>query len=184
MISSLTGIIEEKNPPQLILNVNGVGYEVFVPLTIYQTLPDVGEKHSLKIKYVQKEDSTTLYGFNTYDEKNLFQTLISIKGIGDKSVLKYLNQECAEDIIEWIATENINSLIKLPTLGRKTASKLLLDLKGKLISSSDKTVFDEDALAALISLGYTEQAAKTEIKKILLPNMKTSDILQAVLTQK
>ena len=181
MIASLTGLIQEKNPPKLILDVRGVGYEIFVPLSIYKTLPSVGEEHSLKIKYVQKEDSTTLYGFNSYDEKNLFETLISVKGIGDKSILKYLNQEKAEDIIEWIATENIDALIKLPTLGKKTAAKLLLDLKGKLISNHDDTIYDEDALYSLISLGFTEKAAKTEIKRILTSNMSTREIIKTVL---
>lgn len=183
MIAQLTGIVTEKRAPALILDVNGVGYEVFVPQTIYATLPDIGEKHTLKIKYIQKEDSTTLYGFNTHDEKDLFELLISVKGIGDKTVLKFLNQEAAEDIRNWIVSEDLKGLTRLPGLGGKTAKKLLLELSGKIVTEKDTNDrFNQEALAGLIALGYDEKAAKGAIKKVATPSMKTTDIIQKVLT--
>lgn len=184
MIALLTGIVTEKRPPSLILDVNGVGYEVFVPQTIYATLPNVGEEHSLKIKFVKKEDSISLYGFNTQDEKDLFELLISVSGIGEKSVLKFLNQETSDDIRRWIVTEDLKSLTLLPGLGNKTAKKLLLELSGKIITEKDTDdTFNVEALQTLVALGYDERAAKTAIKKVSTGmKMKTADLVQKVLT--
>lgn len=183
MIALLTGVVSEKRPPSLILDVQGVGYEVFVPQTIYATLPDLGEKHSLKIKFVKKEDSISLYGFNTQDEKELFELLTSVNGIGEKTVLKFLNQEAAEDIRNWIVTEDLKSLTKLPGLGNKTAKKLLFDLSGKIVTEKDTDdTFNTEALQTLIVLGYDEKSAKSAIKKVATAKMKTEDIVQKVLT--
>jgi len=185
MIALLTGIIAEKKAPCLILDVNGVGYEVFVPLTIYETLPKLGQKHTLKICYVQKEDSTRLYGFNTHEEKDLFEMLCTVKGVGDKSVLKFMNAEHASVIRDYVASNDLNGIKKLPGLGLKTASKLLLDLTGKVMSTSNiSVVVDDDAVNGLVALGYDEKVARIEIQKILKPNMKTKDIIQEVLKTK
>lgn len=185
MIAYLRGIVLEKRAPSLILDVNGVGYEIFVPQTIYATLPNVGEEHSLKIKHIQKEDSETLYGFNSHDERDLFELLISVKGVGDKTVLKFLNQEVAEDIRNWIVAEDLKSLTRLPGLGGKTAKKLLLELSGKLVSENDHdTIYNQEAIQALVALGYEEKVAKSEIKKVATDNMKTADIIAKVLSVK
>ena len=185
MIALLTGIIAEKIPPRLILDVGGVGYEIFVPLTIYGTLPKVGEKHTLKIQHVQKEDSTRLYGFNTHEEKDIFDMLCTVKGVGDKSVLKYLNSEPAEVIRNYIVTNDLDGIKGLPGLGIKTASKLLLDLNGKVMSLTTEAIgMDQDAINGLIALGYEEKVAKLEIQKIIKPKMKTNDIIQEVLKSK
>lgn len=183
MIAQLTGIVAEKRAPALILDVNGIGYEIFVPQTIYATLPSVGEMHTIKIKYIQKEESTTLYGFNTHDEKDLFELLTSVRGIGDKTVLKFLNQEPAADIANWIVTEDLKGLTRLPGLGGKTARKLLLELSGKIVSERDTDdQFNQEALAGLTALGYDDKAAKAAIKKVATPSMKTAEIIQKVLT--
>lgn len=184
MIALLTGIVTEKRPPSLVLDVNGVGYEIFVPQTIYATLPNLGEKHTMKIKFVKKEDSISLYGFNTQEEKDLFELLTSVNGVGEKTVLKFFNQEHAEDIRNWIVTEDLKSLTKLPGLGNKTARKLLLELSGKIVTEKDTAdTFNADALQTLIVLGYDEKAAKAAIKKVSTGSkMKTEDIVQKVLT--
>ena len=185
MIALITGLIAEKKAPKLILDVNGVGYEIFVPLTIYETLPKVGEKHTLKICYVQKEDSTRLYGFNTHEEKDIFEMLCTVKGVGDKSVLKFLNAEHANTIRDCIANNDLDGIKRLPGLGIKTASKLLLDLTGKVIASSNVSVsMDQDAVNGLIALGYEEKVAKIEIQKVMKPKMKTKEIIQEVLKSK
>lgn len=181
MIALLKGVIAEKKAPVLILDVNGVGYEIFVPLTMYETLPKVGEQHTLKICYVQKEDATRLYGFNTHEEKDLFEMLCSVKGVGDKSVLKFFNAEHPNNIRDWVANNDLNNIKKLPGLGQKTASKLLLDLTGKVLPNSEVVNLDQDAVDGLIILGYDEKVARIEIQKVFKPHMKTKDIIQEVL---
>jgi len=182
MIALLTGTIVEKQAPKLILDVQGVGYEIYVPITIYETLPPLFEKHQLKIIYVKSETSTRLYGFNTYEEKDLFIMLCSVNGIGDRSALKFLNCESAEFIREAIVNEDLKSLTTLSGLGLKTAQRLLIELKEKVMSFTNLGEdIDVDAISALIALGYDERSAKVEIKKVNGPKMKTNDLIQAVL---
>lgn len=182
MIAQLTGLVVEKRAPLLVLDVNGVGYEIFVPMSYYKTIPEIGQKHSLKIKFIKKEDSITLYGFNTYDEKGLFESLIGVSGIGDKTALKFLNQFNAKEITEWIVSEDLKSLTSLPGLGNKTARKLLLELSGKLILDEQQEDFDIDALSALKELGYDDKTAKAAIKKVFKPKMRTEEIIRQVLS--
>lgn len=182
MIGRLTGKILEKNAPSIILDVNGVGYEVFIPLTIFETLPSTGEECTLKIYYVKKEDSVRLYGFNTYNEKDIFVILCNVKGLGDKTVMKFFNTEKADVIRDWFSNKDLDKIKTLPSLGLKTASRVLLELSGKIISSDlDYQDIDDVALQGLISLGYTSNSAKVEIKKVTKPNMKSKDIIQEVL---
>tara|TARA_Y100000588_G_scaffold321228_1_gene352378 strand:+ start:88087 stop:88638 length:552 start_codon:yes stop_codon:yes gene_type:complete len=183
MIGQLRGIIVEKRAPSLILDVNGVGYEIFIPMTIYKDLPETEQETTIKTKIIYKEDSQTIYGFKTYEEKDLFELLISISGIGSKTVLKFLNQYTAKEIKEWIVSEDLKALTQLPGLGNKTARKLLLELSGKLILDETKEEFDNDALSALKELGYEDKAAKSAIKKVMKPKMKTEDIIREVLSQ-
>lgn len=181
MIARLTGTIVEKKAPFLILDVGGVGYEIAVPLTIYEKIPAVNETFTIKIRHIVKENGEFLYGFMNDDEKDLFDLLSTVKGVGDKTVLKFLSHTKAENIRTWIANQDLKSMVTLPGLGNKTASKLLLELNGKiLLDDSQNISFDEDALAALIALGYDEKSAKSAIQKVVEPTMKTTEIIQKV----
>ena len=111
----------KKRAPSLILDVNGVGYEVFIPMTIYKELPELNQETTIKTKVIYKEDSQTIYGFKTYEEKDLFELLISISGIGSKTVLKFLNQYTAKDIKEWIVSEDLKALTQLPRIRKQNS---------------------------------------------------------------
>lgn len=184
MIGRLSGVIVEKKAPKLIIDIHGVGYEVFVPLSIFEKLPDLNEVCTLKIKQIFKETDSSLYGFLEDHEKDLFEMMISVNGIGDKSVLKFMSSFSASDIRKWILDNDLKNLVKLPGLGNKTASKVLIELNGKLVAiEDDKVEYDENALAVLMSFGYSEKDAKAAVKKYSInkKNPKTEDIIKAVM---
>ena len=185
MIGRLTGILLEKNPPQVVLDVHGIGYEVDVPMSTFYNLPATGEKVTLLTHFVVREDGHFLYGFASQSERFAFRQLIKISGIGARMALAVLSGLSVSDLAQAIARQEIGRLIKVPGIGRKTGERLLLELKGKLAESVPATAFaledsQHDILNALLALGYNDREAAA-VMKLLPAGASTSDGIRQAL---
>lgn len=179
MIAMLSGKIAYKGISHIVVDVSGVGYRVFIPLTTFYVLPEAGETVSLHIHTSVKEDAIHLFGFYTQQERELFQLMISVSGIGPKIAMGILSGISAQELLEAISGGHVSKLITVPGVGRKMAERLILELKEKVIkkmaaesipmSDSRKNLSDamrEDVLSALVNLGYKQTAAKDAIDKV------------------
>lgn len=172
MIGKLTGTLGEKNPPQVLVDCNGVGYEVDVPMSTFYNLPGVGERVSLLTHFVVREDAQLLYGFATAGEREAFRQLIRISGVGPRTALSLLSGMGVSDIAHAVTTQDAGRLVKIPGIGKKTAERLLLELKGKLgpdlglPGSAPKTDAQADILQALLALGYSDKEAAAALKPL------------------
>ena len=185
MIGRLTGTLLEKTPPQVVIDVHGVGYEVDVPMSTFYNLPAIGEKVCLLTHFVVREDGQFLYGFASEAERFAFRQLIKISGIGARMALAVLSGLSVNDLVQAIARQEIGRLIKVPGIGRKTAERLLLELRGKLadaLPASALAVEDSqhDILNALLALGYNDREA-TAAMKPLAAGISTSDGIRQAL---
>ncbi|PKO86671.1 MAG: Holliday junction branch migration protein RuvA [Betaproteobacteria bacterium HGW-Betaproteobacteria-12] len=186
MIGRLTGLIAEKNPPQIVLDVNGVGYELDVPMSTFYNLPGSGEKATLLTHFAVREDGHYLYGFLSESERFAFRQLLKISGIGARTALSVLSGLSVGDLAAAVARQEVGRLIKVPGIGKKTAERLLLELKGKLadaIGSAPGVVVDDarqDILNALLALGYNDKEAAGALKQ-LPAELGTSDGIRAAL---
>lgn len=190
MIGRLSGLLAEKNPPQILLDVGGVGYEVDVPMSTFYNLPALGEPLTLLIHHAVREDGQFLYGFASSDERAAFRQLLKISGVGARTALAVLSGLSVADLAAAVARQEAGRLIKVPGIGKKTAERLLLELKDKLpgatggITGATSTAHreEDDVLNALLALGYNEREAAAAMKT-LPPNLSTSDgIRQALKT--
>jgi Holliday junction DNA helicase RuvA len=172
MIGRLSGTLLEKNPPQLLVDCNGVGYEVDVPMSTFYNLPAMGEKVVLLTHLAVREDAHLLFGFGTAEERNVFRQLIKISGIGARTALSILSGMSVADLSQAITLQESGRLTKIPGIGKKTAERLLLELKGKLgadigaaggVAHNDATA---DILNALLALGYSEKEAAQALKQV------------------
>ena len=166
MIASLRGRLLSKKPDNVTVEVAGVGYMVHVPLNTLSLLPDEGKDIFLHIYTHVREDTLQLYGFTSEDEKKIFITLIGITGIGPKMALNILSGISHDDLIRAIETEDVAFLCRIPGLGKKTAHRLILELREKLPSTKepvDRTF--EDTLSALVNLGYKKTVARESLEK-------------------
>ena len=187
MIGRLSGVLLEKNPPQVLVDVQGLGYEVDVPMSTFYNLPANGEKVTLLTQFIVREDGQFLYGFATEAERFAFRQLIKISGVGARMALAVLSGLSVNDLAQAIARQEVGRLIKVPGIGKKTAERLLLELKGKLadaLPSSTPAVEDSqhDILNALLALGYNDREAAMAMK-ILPPGVSTSDGIRQALRQ-
>jgi len=187
MIGRLTGILLEKNPPQVLLDVHGVGYEVDVPMSTFYNLPGCGEKITLLTHFVVREDGQYLYGFTSESERYAFRQLIKISGIGARMALAVLSGLSVGDLAQAIARQEVGRLIKVPGIGKKTAERLLLELKGKLADALPSAALaledsQHDILNALLALGYNDREAAAATKP-LPPGISTSDGIRQALKQ-
>jgi Holliday junction DNA helicase RuvA len=132
MIGKLTGILSDKNPPQVILDCGGVGYEVNVPMSTFYNLPASGEKVTLLTHFVVREDAQILYGFGTPPEREAFRQLVKISGVGPRTALSVLSGMAVAELAQAVTLQEAGRLMKVPGIGKKTAERLLLELKGKL----------------------------------------------------
>jgi Holliday junction DNA helicase RuvA len=166
MIGSLRGKIASRRPDNVVIDVNGVGYLVNVPLHVLSNLPGEGHEVFLQIYTHVREDSIQLFGFTSDDQKKVFTTLLGISGIGPKMAMNILSGISHDDFLKAIEKEDVDMLCRVPGLGKKTAQRLILELREKLPSStgiSDR-VF-EDALSALVNLGYKKNVAQAFLEK-------------------
>jgi len=172
MIGRLSGILLEKNPPQLLIDCNGVGYEVAVPMGTFYNLPGLGEKVVLLTHLAIREDAHVLFGFGSAEERNTFKELIKISGVGARTALSILSGMSVADLAQAVTLQEAGRLTKVPGIGKKTAERLLLELKGKLGadlgSPSGGAHHDtsSDILNALQALGYSDKEAALALKQV------------------
>jgi Holliday junction DNA helicase RuvA len=172
MIGRLTGLLAEKTPPHVLIDTHGVGYEVDVPMSTFFNLPALGEKVTLLTHLVVREDAHLLYGFLTAEERGTFRELVKISGIGPRTALAILSGLSVADLSAAISRQESGRLQKVPGIGKKTAARLLLELKGKLgadLGAPATQVANEaqaDIVQALIALGYSEKDAGAALKKL------------------
>ena len=171
MIGRLTGLLAEKNPPEVLLDCNGVGYEVLVPMSTFYNLPGLGEKVSLLTHFVVREDAQILYGFGHAAERAAFRQLIKISGVGPRTALSVLSGMSVEDLAQAVTAQEPGRIIKVPGIGKKTAERLLLELKGKLgadigVHVNVGTDSQSDILQALVALGYSDRDAALALKAL------------------
>lgn len=187
MIGRLSGILAAKNPPQVMVDAGGVGYEVDVPMSTFYNLPATGEKVVLLTHLVVREDAHILFGFGTEDERAAFRKLIRISGVGARTALSVLSGLSVNDLANAVATQDGARLTKVPGIGKKTAERLLLELKGKLADvlpgagpAGVQSSAASDVLNALVSLGYSEKEALLATKS-LPADMPVSEGIRAAL---
>ena len=171
MIGRLTGLLAEKNPPEVLLDCNGVGYEVLVPMSTFYNLPGLGEKVSLLTHFVVREDAQILYGFGNNAERAAFRQLIKISGVGPRTALSVLSGMSVEDLAQAVTLQESGRIIKVPGIGKKTAERLLLELNGKLGADMGVQVnvgsdSQLDILQALVALGYSDRDAALALKAL------------------
>lgn len=173
MIGRLSGIVLEKNPPQILIETGGVGYEVEVPMSTFYNLPATGERVALFTHLTVREDAHLLYGFGTQAERRAFRQLLKISGIGARTALAVLSGLSVAELAEAVTMQESGRLVKIPGIGRKTAERLLLELKDKLgaelatgVAVNRPAAASNDVLRALVGLGYSEKEALHAVKQL------------------
>jgi holliday junction DNA helicase RuvA len=172
MIGRLTGILAEKSPPQVLIDVGGVGYELDVPMSSFYNLPALGERTTLLTHFVVREDAQQLFGFLTHDERATFRQLIRISGVGPRTALGILSGLSVAELAAAVTQQQTGRLVKVPGIGKKTAERLLLELKGKLGAdlgapgASLASDAQADIVQALLALGYNEREAAAALKAL------------------
>ena len=190
MIGSLIGLIKEKTPSSILLEVNGIGYEIAVPLSTSFQLPNVGESVYLLTHLVVREDQHSLYGFATDEERKLFRALIKISGVGAKLAITILSGTNVNGFIQSVVNEDIDALVHLPGIGKKTAERLIVEMKDKVseISSDENSLSQNnensavaEAINALVNLGYKTKDAKTILDKIESEGLTVEELIRQAL---
>jgi len=185
MIGRLTGTILEKHPPLVLVDVQGVAYEVDVPMSTFYQLPATGGTVTLHTHLLVREDAHLLYGFATDSERQAFRQLLRITGVGARTALSLLSGLTVDELRHAVAAEDSARLIKVPGIGRKTAERLLLELRDKLDHVAKGSAVGAvspqgDALNALVALGYSDKEAKAALAK-LAPDINTSEAIRQAL---
>ncbi len=203
MIGRLRGIIVEKQAPDLLLEVGGVGYEVQLPLTSFYNLPAIGQEAIIYTHFVVREDAQLLYGFSSTAERSLFRQLIKANGIGPKMALTILSGLTANQFVRCVQHDDISTLVKLPGVGKKTAERLLVEMRDRLkdwglsvatpvtdhliLGDDEVTSFElkespeQDAISALQSLGYSASQAQAAVKKVFKQDLSSEQLIKAAL---
>ena len=198
MIGKLKGIIEDKQAPELLIDCGGVCYEVQMPLTSFYQLPEVGQNAAVYIHFVVREDAQLLYGFANKTERLLFRQLIKTNGVGPKLALTVLSGMSAEQFVACVMNDDTTTLVKLPGVGKKTAERLIVELRDRLkdwgveapasmgiaipeqIIAAPASAFD-DAVSALIALGYTQAQANKAIKAVHNDELGSEELIKQAL---
>lgn len=187
MIGRLTGTLLEKSPPQVLVDCHGVGYEVDVPMSTFYNLPALGEPVSLLTHLAVREDAHQLFGFASEQERTAFRQLIRISGVGARTALSILSGLSVADLAQAITLQESARLVKVPGIGKKTAERLLLELKGKLgaelpsaSGSAAQTDTQRDIEQALLALGYSEKEAQAALKGLPADVTVSDGIKQAL----
>lgn len=173
MIGRLNGVLLEKTPPHVLIDINGVGYECEVPMSTFYNLPAVGERVVLLTQFIVREDAQLLYGFGSDRERLTFRQLLKVNGVGAKSALSILSGLSVDDLVQAVTMQDTALLTRVPGIGKKTAERLLLELKDKFTidgislapGGAQKSV-SGDVLNALLALGYHEREALAAVKQL------------------
>ncbi len=178
-------MLAAKQPPQILVDVNGIGYEVDVPMSTFYNLPALGEKVSLLTHHAIREDAHLLYGFGSEIERAAFRELLKVSGIGAKTALSVLSGLSVNDLSVAIAEQEVGRIIKVPGIGKKTAERLLLELKGKpvfagAIASTAPAGVADDVRQALIALGYNERETSEALRQ-LPPDLPVGEAIRQAL---
>lgn len=194
MIGWLQGTLAEKTPTRVILDVQGVGYELAVPLSTFEAVGDVGQAAKLLTYLYVREDALQLYGFSTAKEKRMFLSLLSVSGVGPKLALGILSRASVDDLSSRIASGDVESLTSLPGIGKKTAQRLVMELKDKfgdfqeagvsfVAKSPAETSRKQEAVLALVSLGFTRAVAEKTLTGILAsePDLPVDELIRRAL---
>lgn len=183
MYEYIKGTLEEKSPNHVVLDVQGIGYKIYVPTHHFSKLPDLGEKVKLYTFFLVKEDEQSLYGFLNPEEKMRFELFIQISGVGPKLAMAIISHLDAESFQEAVFSSNIRLISKIPGIGKKMAERLILETKDKLASISQKTSSSQNAnptrsdlLNALVHLGYHPMQAQKATQKIITDHPETTDL--------
>jgi Holliday junction DNA helicase RuvA len=189
MIGRIVGTLAAKSPPQILVDVQGVGYEVDVPMSTFYHLPALGAPVTLLTHFVVREDAQLLFGFLTDAERSTFREVLKISGVGARTALSILSGLSTNELAQAVTAQDVARLVKVPGIGKKTAERLLLELKGKLgpdlglaSSAAGGAVSDTqaDIVQALLALGYNERDAKAALKA-LPPDVGVSDGIKLAL---
>jgi holliday junction DNA helicase RuvA len=187
MIGRISGILLDKTPPLALIDCNGVGYECEVPMSTFYLLPQVGDKVTLLTHFVVREDAQLLFGFGTNQERLMFRQLLKVNGIGAKSALAILSGLSIDELIQAVSLQEAGLLTRVPGIGKKTAERLLLELKDKFtldsalsIKSSGMASISQDVLNALIALGYNERESLNAVKSLDI-NLTVNDGIKQAL---
>jgi Holliday junction DNA helicase RuvA len=197
MIGQLRGIILEKNPPQLVLDVNGVGYEIDASMNTFYHLPDVGQVVTLYTHFVVREDAHHLFGFYAREERALFRTLLKVNGVGPRLALTILSSIDPNEFVRCVVSNDVTSLTRLPGVGKKTAERLIIEMRDKvsdwhtpttmlpndLAVSSGRHRVTQDAVSALIALGYKPQQASRAVSKVDDGALSSEEIIRRALQE-
>lgn len=200
MIGRLRGNLLEKQPPELLIEVSGIGYEVQMPMSCFYELPEIGTEAIVYIHYVVREDAQLLYGFNTKKERALFREVIKANGVGPKLGLAILSGMTASQFVQSVEREDISTLVKLPGVGKKTAERLVVEMKDRLkgwgagdlfTPATDTAPMDDgsdlitspqsaqdEAVSALISLGYKPVQASKIVSQVAKPDMTSEALIR------
>ncbi|AKC69419.1 Holliday junction branch migration protein RuvA [Pandoraea oxalativorans] len=173
MIGRISGTLLEKNPPHILVDCQGVGYEISVPMSTFFNLPNVGERVTLLTQFIVREDAQLLFGFGSPDERNTFRELLKISGVGARTALAILSGMSVADIAQAVTLQESGRLTKIPGIGKKTAERLLLELKGKLgaqlgtiAGAAAPHDHKSDVVNALLALGYSDKEALAAVKTV------------------
>jgi holliday junction DNA helicase RuvA len=187
MIGRISGILLDKTPPLALIDCNGVGYECEVPMSTFYLLPQVGDKVILLTHFVVREDAQLLFGFGTHQERLMFRQLLKVNGIGAKSALAILSGLSIDELIQAVSLQEAGLLTRVPGIGKKTAERLLLELKDKFtldsalsIKGSGMVSISQDVLNALIALGYNERESLNAVKSLDI-NLTVNDGIKQAL---
>ncbi|PCJ27799.1 MAG: Holliday junction branch migration protein RuvA [SAR86 cluster bacterium] len=186
MIGRIRGVLVGKNPPEIQIDVSGITYEIQVPMSTAYKLPDIGQELVLHTHFVVREDAQLLYGFFDVKDKTMFRSLIKVNGVGPKMALGILSGMEADDFVRTVRANDINALVKMPGIGKKTAERLLIEMRDRLgdwdvpnsattESGSSPSFMSKDAETALISLGYKPQQAAHAIAQVMKNNPDIGD---------
>lgn len=195
MIGRLTGVLLEKNPPSLLIDVHGVGYEVDAPMSTFYALPPLGDTTALFTHLVVREDAQLLYGFGTRTERVLFRALLKVNGVGAKVALAILSGLSTDEFLNCIATKDVNALTRVPGIGKKTAERLLIELQDKIetlglgmgslpsgsLPLEEGPSAREQAEEALVSLGYKPAEATRLLDKHAEAGQSVEQMIRAAL---
>lgn len=187
MIAQLTGTLIEKNPPFLLLDVNGVGYELFATMHTFYQLPECGQRVRLMTHLIIREDAHTLYGFHSHHERALFRTLIKVNGVGPKLALSILSGIEPDAFARCVHDNNITALVRIPGVGKKTAERLLVEMRDKVAewetgaSTVGQAPVSDEAVSALLALGYKPKEAEQAVKHVYQPDKPAEQLIRDAL---